>query len=111
MGSVTRSSREQIGTKWRTACASTVLLCPVAIFGTLLLSGAAFYGWRARHQFVSVIRVTPNRAEPDAGKERWKVDRIGARLVADIEGLGVYYGANGDGYLIASGKATSDSFR
>ncbi len=46
-------------------------------------------------------------AEPDAGEERRLVDHVGARLVADIEGLAIYYGANGDGYLIASSQGSN----
>lgn len=46
-------------------------------------------------------------AEPDAGEERRVVDRVGTRLFGDIEGLAIYHGANGDGYLIASSQGSS----
>ena len=45
-------------------------------------------------------------AEPGAGTARTKVDGIdGGRLAADIEGLTIYYAANGRGYLVASSQA------
>lgn len=48
-------------------------------------------------------------AEPGAGSERSKVDAAGAgRLSADIEGLSIYYGAGGAGYLIASSQGSSN---
>ncbi|MDQ3222530.1 MAG: phytase, partial [Gemmatimonadota bacterium] len=49
-------------------------------------------------------------AEPGSGSERTKVDGVGSgRLSADIEGLAIYYGAAGSGYLIASSQG-SNSF-
>lgn len=47
-------------------------------------------------------------AEPDAGAEGTQVDVTGAHLVADVEGLTMYYGANGTGYLIASSQSSND---
>ncbi len=48
--------------------------------------------------------------EPSTGTTRTKVDGVGAgRLVADIEGLSVYYGTGGSGYLVASSQG-SNSF-
>ncbi len=46
-------------------------------------------------------------AEPDAGDARRMVDRVGSRLVADIEGLAIYDASGGDGYLIASSQGSS----
>ncbi len=49
-------------------------------------------------------------AEPDAGETRVLVDSVdGGQLVADVEGLTIYYGMGGSGYLIASSQG-SDSF-
>jgi 3-phytase len=49
-------------------------------------------------------------AEPSAGTTRTQVDAISAgRLVADIEGLSIYYRRDGTGYLIASSQG-DDSF-
>ncbi len=48
-------------------------------------------------------------AEPDSGKVRSSVDTTGpsGHLVADIEGLGLYYGGDGGGYLIVSSQGES----
>jgi 3-phytase len=48
-------------------------------------------------------------AEPDSGKVRSLVDTAGAsgHLVADIEGLGLYYSSDGGGYLIVSSQGES----
>jgi len=47
-------------------------------------------------------------AEPDAGSDRISVDEAGAgRLVADIEGMSIAYGANGSGYLFVSSQGDS----
>ena len=48
-------------------------------------------------------------AEPDAGDERTLVDRAGTHIVPDVEGLTIYYGPNGTGYLIASSQG-NDTF-
>jgi len=49
-------------------------------------------------------------AEPDAGETRVLVDSVdGGRLVADVEGLTIYYGMGVSGYMIASSQG-SDSF-
>ncbi len=48
-------------------------------------------------------------AEPDGGDSRNLVDRVGARLEDDIEGLTIYYGPGDSGYLIASSQG-SDTF-
>ena len=47
-------------------------------------------------------------AEPAAGTARVQVDRVGAgRLVADVEGLSLYYGTGGRGYLLASSQGSN----
>lgn len=48
-------------------------------------------------------------AEPNQGQERTKIDLISDnnRLKADIEGLTIYYMANGDGYLFASSQGNN----
>ncbi len=47
-------------------------------------------------------------AEPDAGTDRVSVDQAGAgRLVADIEGLSIAYGADESGYLFVSSQGDS----
>ncbi|MEW6072981.1 MAG: phytase [Planctomycetota bacterium] len=48
-------------------------------------------------------------AEPDAGENRVSVDTTGAggHLTADVEGLAIYYGARGGGYLLASSQGNS----
>ncbi|HBN22855.1 MAG TPA: hypothetical protein DD412_06420 [Holosporales bacterium] len=43
-------------------------------------------------------------ADPLGGTVREKIDGIGQYLVADIEGLTIYYGQEGKGYLIASSQ-------
>jgi 3-phytase len=50
-------------------------------------------------------------AEPDAGSNRVSVDRTGLRghLAADVEGLAIYAGAGGAGYLLASSQG-NDQF-
>jgi 3-phytase len=49
-------------------------------------------------------------AEPGDGNTRVQVDTIGigGRLSADVEGLTLYYGSNGAGYLIASSQGRSE---
>jgi 3-phytase len=49
-------------------------------------------------------------AEPTDGTVRTQVDKVGTggHLAADIEGLGIYKTANGQGYLIASSQGSSD---
>ena len=47
-------------------------------------------------------------AEPTGGTTRTVVDAVGSgRLVADIEGLAIYYGTGGVGYLIASSQGSN----
>ena len=49
-------------------------------------------------------------AEPDGGDTRKLVDRIeDGELTADVEGLALYYGADGGGYLVASNQG-ADSY-
>ncbi len=53
-------------------------------------------------------------AEPNGGETRTMVDSVGGigkggNLTADVEGLAIYYGANGSGYLIASNQG-ADNF-
>jgi 3-phytase len=47
-------------------------------------------------------------AEPDAGDKGAPVDKVGnGHLFADVEGLAIAYGKNGDGYLIASSQGNN----
>jgi len=47
-------------------------------------------------------------AEPDMGNERTAVDDFNNPMItADIEGLTIYYGAEGSGYLIASSQGNN----
>jgi 3-phytase len=48
-------------------------------------------------------------AEPDAGAARTQVDttRSGGHLKRDLEGLTIYYGSDGTGYLIASSQGNN----
>jgi 3-phytase len=44
-------------------------------------------------------------AEPDGGEQRTAIDKTeGGNLHADVEGVSIYYGANGKGYVIASNQ-------
>jgi 3-phytase len=44
-------------------------------------------------------------AEPDGGETRTAIDNTaGGNLNADVEGVSIYYGANGKGYVIASNQ-------
>ena len=55
------------------------------------------------------VAIWKYRAEPDAGNERTMVDSIEAgNLDGDIEGLAIYYGSNGSGYLLASNQGTNN---
>jgi myo-inositol-hexaphosphate 3-phosphohydrolase len=49
------------------------------------------------------------RTDPTSGTAHTIVDQVGSagHLVADIEGLTIYYGADGNGYLIASSQGES----
>lgn len=49
-------------------------------------------------------------AEPDGGEGRIKVDDVSddGNLTADVEGLAIYYGPNGAGYLIASNQGADN---
>lgn len=49
------------------------------------------------------------RTDPTSGSTHTVVDQVGStgHLVADIEGLAIYYGADGNGYLIASSQGES----
>ncbi|MDX2140327.1 MAG: phytase [Chloroflexota bacterium] len=49
-------------------------------------------------------------AQPDAGDAREMVDSTGAdgNLIADVEGLAIYYAADGEGYLVASSQGSSE---
>lgn len=50
------------------------------------------------------------QAEPDAGTERTMVDSTeDGNLTDDVEGLSIYYGPNGSGYLLASNQG-ADSY-
>ena len=46
-------------------------------------------------------------AEPGDGMTRTSIDTVSGNLTADIEGLTIYYGTNGQGYLIASSQGAS----
>ena len=50
-------------------------------------------------------------AEPDGGDARVLVDSVdeNGNLTADVEGLSIYYGENGEGYLVASNQG-ADSY-
>ena len=45
-------------------------------------------------------------AEPGGGSSRVPVDQVGSTLEADVEGLTIYYGPDGAGYLIASSQGS-----
>ena len=48
------------------------------------------------------------RAEPDGGEDRVLIAATGdGTLVADVEGLAIYRGSDGDGYLVASSQGDS----
>ena len=47
-------------------------------------------------------------AEPDGGSSRIPVDQVGSALEADVEGLTIYYGPDGAGYLIASSQGSGE---
>ena len=49
-------------------------------------------------------------AEPDAGTARTLIDTTdtGGRLTADLEGLAIYYAADGGGYLLASNQGANE---
>jgi 3-phytase len=49
-------------------------------------------------------------AEPDAGDARVQIDNTtpSGNLTADVEGVALYYGADGTGYLIASSQGSSE---
>jgi 3-phytase len=52
-------------------------------------------------------------ADPDAGEERGAVDYTdeadeNGHIVADVEGISLYYAADGTGYLIASSQGSSE---
>lgn len=49
-------------------------------------------------------------AEPAGGAARTQVDKTGSggHLQADVEGLTIYYAANGTGYLLASSQGSDD---
>lgn len=48
-------------------------------------------------------------AEPDGNSEKILVDSVGSRLVADVEGLAIYYARDSSGYLIVSSQG-NDSY-
>ena len=55
------------------------------------------------------VAIWKYRAEPDAGNERIMVDSIeDGNLDGDIEGLAIYYGQGGAGYLLASNQGTNN---
>lgn len=55
------------------------------------------------------VAVWKYRAEPDAGDSRSMVDSIeDGNLDGDIEGLAIYYGAGGSGYLIVSNQGVNN---
>lgn len=60
------------------------------------------------HFFVSeeTVGIWRYGAEPDAGTQRFQVDRVGkpGHLSADVEGLAIYYSSGGAGYLLASSQ-------
>ncbi|NEP75234.1 MAG: phytase [Okeania sp. SIO2G4] len=46
-------------------------------------------------------------AEVDGSNDRILVDEIGENIQADVEGLTIYYGDNGNGYLLASSQGNN----
>jgi 3-phytase len=47
-------------------------------------------------------------AEPNAGTKRIQIDSVGSgHLIADVEGLTIYYARNGKGHLIASSQGNN----
>lgn len=60
--------------------------------------------------FVSAERIAVWRygAEPDAGTDRHLVDDAAGHLVPEVEGLAIYYGRGGAGYLIVSSQGSDD---
>lgn len=48
-------------------------------------------------------------AEPDGGEERTAIDKVeGGNLKADVEGVSIYAGAGGKGYVVASNQGEDD---
>ena len=48
-------------------------------------------------------------AEPDGGDQRTQIDKTeGGNLTADIEGVSIYSGAGGKGYIVASNQGEDD---
>jgi 3-phytase len=47
-------------------------------------------------------------AEPEGGTARVAVDEVGSTLEADVEGLAIYYGGDGSGYLLASSQGSGE---
>ncbi|MDX1992087.1 MAG: phytase [bacterium] len=47
-------------------------------------------------------------AEPEAGEERTAMDNIDGNLTADVEGITIYYGADGAGYILVSAQGASE---
>ncbi len=57
------------------------------------------------------VGIWKTSAEPDGGDDLELVDGVGenGNLTADVEGLAIYYGENGSGYLVASNQG-ADSY-
>ncbi|HWL50621.1 MAG TPA: phytase, partial [Acidimicrobiia bacterium] len=55
-----------------------------------------------------VVGIWKYEAEPDAGSSRVSVDQVGSMLDSDVEGLTIYYGPEGAGYLIASSQGSGE---
>ena len=48
-------------------------------------------------------------AEPNGGEKRTAVDKVGAgRLTADAEGVSLYYGADGKGFIVLSNQGENN---
>jgi 3-phytase len=47
-------------------------------------------------------------ADPETGSERTLVDDVNGHLVADVEGLAIYKGKGGEGYLLVSSQGSSE---
>ena len=53
-----------------------------------------------------IVGIWKYEAEPGGGSSRVPVDQVGSTLEADVEGLTIYYGPDGAGYLIASSQGS-----
>ncbi len=55
------------------------------------------------------IAIWKYSAEPDGGDQRTLVDRVdGGNITADVEGMAIYYGPDGAGYLLVSNQGADN---